>query len=287
MATSGKALPVWIFLVGLIVSLAGCSSVGSPVIDGGVRRTSSAEPPARNATSLVVFAAASLSEAFTTIGERFEAAHGVKVTFNFAGSQQLAQQLAGGASADVFASANQKEMDKAIKAGVVRPGTDEIFARNRLVVITPKERNGKVTQLQDLAKSGLRLVLAAEQVPAGQYAQQVLDKMSRDAAFGVDFKMKVNRNVVSKEENVRAVVTKVSLGEADAGIVYVSDVTNKVSGQIETITIPAQFNQLAAYPLAPTLKPPMGDEMAKAFVVYVLGPEGQRTLADNAFLPAK
>jgi molybdate transport system substrate-binding protein len=243
-------------------------------------------PAASDRKALVVFAAASLNEAFTTIGHRFEAAHGVKVTFNFAGSQQLVRQLAGGASADVFASANQKEMDNAIKAGVVRPGTDATFVRNRLVVITPQEHGGKVTQLQDLAKSGIRLILAAEQVPAGQYAQQVLEKMSRDAAFGVDFKTKVNRNVVSKEENVRAVVTKVSLDEADAGIVYVSDVTNKISGQIATITIPAQFNQFAVYPIAPTSKPSMGDEMAKAFVAYVLSPEGQRILAGNAFLPA-
>jgi molybdate transport system substrate-binding protein len=250
---------------------------------------SPSQPPAAasNRKALIVFAAASLNEAFTVIGQRFEAAHGVKVTFNFAGSQQLVQQLAGGASADVFASANQKEMDNAIKAGVVRPGTDAIFARNRLVVITPREQGGKVTQIQDLAKSGIRLVLAAEQVPAGQYAQQALDKMSRDAAFGADFKTKVNRNVVSQEENVRAVVTKVSLGEADAGVVYISDVTNKVSGQIATITIPDQFNQLAVYPIAPTSKPPMGDEMAKAFMAYVLGPEGQRILAGNAFLPAK
>lgn len=268
----------------LLLSLVGCRTSAAPLVGSVPGAAGSAQ---RANHTLIVFAAASLREAFGEIGKRFEQAQGVKVQFNFAGSQQLVQQMAGGAPADVFASANQKEMLNAIKAGAVISGTQQVFARNHLVVIVASGNAGKVARLQDLGRPGVRLVLAAEAVPAGQYARQALDKMKEDPAFGPDFPARVEHNVASEEENVRSVVTKVSLGEADAGIVYVSDVTPAVKDKITVITIPGQFNQFAAYPIAATANPPAGTEVARRFVEYVLGAEGQQILAASRFIPAK
>ncbi|HEY0735360.1 MAG TPA: molybdate ABC transporter substrate-binding protein [Herpetosiphonaceae bacterium] len=239
---------------------------------------------AAQGTSLTVFAAASLTEAFGEIGQQFEKQHGVTVAFNFAGSQQLSQQLAQGAEADVFASANLQEMENAITSGAVVSGTQQVFVRNRLVVIVPKDNPGQISQLQDLARSGLKLVFAAEQVPVGGYTQQALEKMSADPAFGADFKTNVNANVVSQEQNVKSVVTKVSLGEADAGVAYASDVTPAFDETITTVAIPDAFNQIAAYPIAPTSNPPAGKELAQLFVEFVLSREGQVILGRYNFL---
>ncbi len=185
-----------------------------------------ATPP--GSPTLTVLAAASLTELFTELGRLFEARNPqVKVTFNFAGSQQLAQQLNQGAGADVFASASPKNMDAVVQSGRVERGAVQNFARNRLVVILPSGRYAReqrrVRQLSDLAQPGLKLDLADSSVPAGQYSLEFLDKAALDPAFGPAFKAGVLKNVVSYEENVKAVVTKVALDEADAGIVYATD----------------------------------------------------------------
>ena len=183
-------------------------------------------PPRRSRSNSVVFAAASLTEPFGEIGKSFEAAHpGVTVVYNFAGSQQLAQQINAGAPADVFASANKKQMGATIDAGSVISGTQQIFARNRLVVIYPKDNPAGLKDLNDLANPGLKLVLAAKEVPVGQYTLDFLDKAAADPALGTTFKDAVLKNVVSYEDNVKNVLTKVALGEADAGIVYLSDIS--------------------------------------------------------------
>ena len=237
-----------------------------------------------SSATVTVFAAASLTESFSEIGQRFEQAYGIPVLFNFAGSQQLAQQLAHGAAADVFASANQREMDTTIGAGAVISGTQRIFAANRLVVIVPQDNPAQIHTLHDLARPGLKLVFAAAQVPVGAYTQQALAKMSADRAFGADFQTKVNANVISQEENVKSVVTKVSLGEVDAGVAYASDVTAAISARIVTVAIPDRFNQLAAYPIAPTKNPPAGKAVADQFVNFVLSVEGQQILARYHFV---
>ena len=156
----------------------------------------------------------------------FEADHpGVTAVFNFAGSQQLAQQINEGAPADVFASANKKQMDVVIEAGGIVSGTQQTFAKNRLVVIFPKDNPAGLAELKDLANPDSKLVLAAKEVPVGQYSLDFLDKAVADTAFGATFKDDVLKNVVSYEDNVKAVLTKVALGEADAGIVYLSDIS--------------------------------------------------------------
>ncbi len=238
------------------------------------------------ARTLTVLAAASLTESFTEIGTMFETQHeGVTVVFNFAGSQALAEQLAQGAAADVFASASNKYMTAAVDAQRVNAEASQPFAYNRLVVIFPKENPAGLAELKDLAKSGLMLDLADETVPVGQYALEFLDKASADAAYGTAFKDDVLANVVSYEENVKAVVTKVALGEADAGICYVTDITADAAASISSIDIPDELNTIATYPVAP-ITDSSNPELAQAFIDLLLSPEGQAVLAEYGFIPA-
>ena len=244
----------------------------------------SACAPAKD-VKLTVFAAASLTDAFNEIGEQFKQQHmGVTLEFNFAGSQQLRTQLEQGAVADVFASANTKEMNAAIQSDVVISGTQKAFARNRLAVIIPKDNPGGITDLKDLSNSGLKIVLAAASVPVGSYALTSLDKMNAD--FGATFSQTVMANVVSYEDNVKQVVAKVQLGEADAGIVYTSDVTPQIADKLITLAIPDKYNVLATYPIA-ALKAAPNADLAKAFVEFVLSAQGQAVLQKWGFVPAE
>jgi molybdate transport system substrate-binding protein len=217
---------------------------------------------------LKVFAAASLTAAFTELGQRYTSANGgTKVTFNFAGSQALATQIQQSAPADVFAAADLANMDK-VKDLV---GTPQSFASNLLAIVVEKGNPRGVEGLDDLGNSDLKVVLAAEEVPAGRYARQALDK----AGVGV--------TPVSLEDNVKAVVTKVSLGEADAGIVYVTDVAAG-GDKVEGVGIPGPQNVTATYPIA-TVKAGKAEDKAQAFVDLVLSDQGQRVLEQFGFLP--
>ncbi len=244
-----------------------------------------AAPTALEPANLTVFAAASLTEAFNEIGQNFTAEHPeVTFTFNFAGSQQLAQQLGQGAPADVFASANKKQMDVTIEAGRVVSGTQKTFARNRLVVIYPKDNPAGLAQLQDLAKPGLKLILAAKEVPVGQYALDFLTKAITDTAFSPTYMDEVLKNVVSYEDNVKAVLTKISLGEGDAGIVYTSDISGESADRVGRLDIPDNLNTVATYPIA-VVNDSAAPKQAQAFVDYVLGPAGQEVLTRYGFIP--
>jgi len=236
--------------------------------------------------TLTVFAAASLTESFEEIGQQFEAARpGVRVFFNFAGSQQLHAQLEQGARADVFASANVKEMDVAIGSSLVVSGTQRVFARNRLVVVYPKGNPGQIAALGDLARPGLKLDLADPSAPVGQYTLDMLGEMSQDDSFGSAFKDRVLANVVSREENVKSVVAKVQLGEADAGVVYSTDVTGQAAKELWTLPVPDRYNQIAVYPIAPMARAPE-PALARRFIDWVLSPVGQQTLAKHGFITA-
>lgn len=250
--------------------------------------------PANNETNeetatIQVFAAASLADAFKAIGADFAATHGgVEVVFNFGGSNQLATQIDQGAPADVFASANAAQMQAVIAGGRIASGSAQTFVRNQLVVVAPAGKQGGPTTLADLARPGLKIVFAAAAVPAGQYAQDFLAKAAADESLGPAYKAAVLANVVSYEENVRAVLAKVALGEADAGIVYLSDAAalNAAGGAgVRQIEIPAALNTIAEYPIA-ILPAGPNAASAQAFVAFVLGPEGQQVLARYGFLPA-
>ena len=238
------------------------------------------------ARTLTVFAAASLTDAFNEIGAGFKAANpGVTITFNFAGSSTLSTQLNQGASADVFASANQAEMDKVIAGGRIKADGSRVFLTNLLVVILPANNPANVQSLQDLARPGLKLVLGDKTLPAGKYALQILDNMVKDPAFGLDFKTKVLANVVSYETDVKQVVAKVQLGEADAGVAYISD--SVAAPGLKTIAIPAGLNVVAKYPIAPLINvaDPYRAQLAADFVKYLLSPEGQAILKKWGFTP--
>ena len=239
--------------------------------------------PATGDGELIIFAAASLMDAFRELGTKFEQAHpGTTITFNFAGSQQLAQQIIQGAPADVFAPASTKQMDVLVQSGQVNGGTSQVFAHNRLVVIYPEDNPARLAALQDLAKPGVKLDLAAKEVPAGQYALDFIDKAAADSAFGASFRAHVLKNVVSYEENVKAVLTKVTLGEADAGIVYASDITGTTGAKVGRIHIPDELNTVAVYPIAP-IKDAAHSAVAERFVAYVLSANGQAILIKHGF----
>jgi len=277
----------------IVTMLAACTPVATPTpAQTTILPTTkpTAEPPtalpptaASGPRTLTVFAAASLTDAFKEIGTNFEAANpGVTVTFNFAGTQALATQLTQGAAADVFASANQKYMDNMVTANLVAKDTSKVFVTNVLEVILPPSNPANLQTLQDLAKPGLKLDLEDKSVPAGGYTLTILDDLSKDATFGTDFSTKVLANVVSYETDVKQVVAKVQLGEADAGIVYVTDAI--AAPTLKTIMIPANFNVIAKYPIAVLTNAPQ-PELATAFVAYVLSAGGQATMKKWGFTP--
>jgi molybdate transport system substrate-binding protein len=237
------------------------------------------------AKTLTVLAAASLTESFTELGKLFESQNpGVTVSFNFAGSQQLAQQLDQGADADVFASASTKYMDAAVTSKRVNKADSQVFVTNRLIVIFPTANPAGIIALTDLAKPGLKIDLEDKSVPAGQYSLDFLDKAVKATGFDANFKANVLKNVVSYETDVKAVVSKVSLGEADAGIVYITDY-NAAKDKLGKMDIPDALNTVATYPIAP-ISDSKNAGLAKAFVALVLSPDGQAIMLKYGFVPA-
>ena len=223
------------------------------------------------AETLTVFAASSLTRAFTELAEEFEAEYpDTDILLNFAGSSTLATQLEQGAPADLFASADLANLLRVVTEGDTVP-----FATNRMVVIAPEE--SPVETLQDLATKDYLLVLAGESVPAGRYANEVLENLN--ALYGADYAEQVRSHLVSLETNVRQVAAKVALGEADAALVYATDAAT-LEG-IRVLEIPQPYNVTALYPLAvvPESKHP---ELAETFIDFVLG-EGQEVLRDYGF----
>jgi molybdate transport system substrate-binding protein len=243
-------------------------------------------PAAAQSGELTVFAAASLADAFDELGGLFESQQpGSRLRFNYGASSQLRAQLEQGARGDVFASADQPQMDQARAAGLIA-GDAPVFVRNELVLIMPRDNPGRIESLADLARPGPRLVTTGPQVPIGAYARQVLAKLGDDPAYGADFAPRVLANVRSEEDNVRAVVAKVQLGEADAGIVYTSDVTPSVAPEVRTLAIPEAVNVVASYPIA-VLQGARQPALAQRFVDLALSDAGQAVLARHGFQSAR
>lgn len=232
------------------------------------------------ASRLTVFAASSLTDAFTELGRAFDARTGHQTRFNFAGSQLLGLQLRQGAKADVFASANKAQYAPLQAAGRVDKG--QTFVRNRLVVITPSY--SQVKTLRDLAKPKLKLVLASPSVPAGAATRASLKALEGSGNYGPSFAQRVLSNVVSQETNVRQVALKVSLGQADAAFVYRSDVTPQLAQRVRVLEVPPRFNPVTTYPIG-VVKGGQ-EQAARQFVRFVQSPEGQRILRKWGFLGA-
>jgi molybdate transport system substrate-binding protein len=258
-----RAKPSALLVGAAVLALAACGTgdSGSSTASAGASASSSVSG------SITVFAAASLKESFTAIGTAFEAAHpGTKVTFNFGPSSALAQQITQGAPADVFASASPTTMQQVVDGKAANDST--AFARNVLEIAVPPNDPAKVAGLGDLGRAGVKVVLCQPQVPCGALAQTVLGKA------GVTVKP------VSLEADVKSTLSKVQLGEADAALVYVTDVTS-AGDTVKGIEIPADVNAATTYPIT-TLTGSKNPDLATAFVTYVLS-EGRAELTKVGF----
>ncbi|MEV6399447.1 molybdate ABC transporter substrate-binding protein [Streptomyces sp. NPDC051907] len=247
----------------LLVPLAACGNDDTKT-DSGAKATKSGTGTAK--ADLTVLAAASLTDVFKTAGAAYEKSHpGTKITFSFAGSQELAAQVKQGAPADALVTADTKTMD-GLKADTATP---TVIAKNRLVIATEEGNPQKVDELKDLADTKLKVVLAAPEVPVGRYSKKILDAQ------------KITVKPVSEEPNVRAVLSKVELGEADAGLVYKTDAAS-APDKVDAVEIPDDQNAIADYPAA-TLKASKNAEAAAAFVAWLSTPEAQKILQDAGF----
>jgi molybdate transport system substrate-binding protein len=258
-------------LVGAACGSSSSSTAATTTTTPGTNATTTSTTPIPKISGEVtVFAAASLTDAFTEMGKALEAGNpGASVVFSFGGSSTLVAQIQQGAPADSFASADQPNMKKLTDAGL-QAADPKNFARNKLEIIVPKDNPKGITSLADLAKPDVILALCAPAVPCGNFAQQALQKA------GVTVKP------ASLEDNVKGVVSKAQLGEIDAGIAYVTDVLaggNKVKG----VPIPDDVNPIAVYPIAP-VKAAKNLAGAQAFEAYVLSPAGQAVLGKYGFL---
>ncbi|MEH6376736.1 molybdate ABC transporter substrate-binding protein [Streptomyces sp. KLMMK] len=219
---------------------------------------------AKPRTELTVLAAASLTDVFKEAGRAYEKEHpGIKVKFSFAGSQELAAQVRQGAPADALVTADTKTMQD-LKSGT---NTPKVIAKNRLTIATAKNNPKNIKALSDLSRSDLKVVLAAPEVPVGRYSKKVLDQQH------------VTVKPVSQEPSVRAVLSKVTLGEADAGIVYVTDAAKD---KVATVTVPDEQNAVASYPAA-TLKGSKHAQQADDFVKWLSTEEAQKLLRAAGF----
>ncbi|MFF2861633.1 molybdate ABC transporter substrate-binding protein [Streptomyces rubiginosohelvolus] len=248
----------------LLVPLAACGNDDKKDADSGSEATSSTSGAPK--ADLTVLAASSLTDVFKEAGAAYEKANpGTKVTFSFAGSQELAAQVKQGAPADALVTADTKTMD-GLSGDTGKP---TVIAKNRLVIAVGEGNPKKVENLKDLADPKLKVVLAAPEVPVGRYSQQILDAQ------------KIEVKPVSQEPNVRAVLSKVELGEADAGLVYKTDAAT-ATDKADAIEIPDAENAIASYPAA-TLKASKHSEAAAAFVAWLSTPEARKILQGAGF----
>jgi molybdate transport system substrate-binding protein len=233
--------------------------------------------------SLTVFGASSLTEFLDSAKKVFEKAHpGVTMRINIASSSQCRLQIQQGAPADVFMSADTTNMEPLVAAKMV--SGPALFAFNRITVIVPKKNPAHIENLADLAKPKVKVVIGAADVPVGKYTRTVLDNMDASGKYGKDYAKRVLANVCSEEPAVKAVVTKVNLGEADAGFCYISDVTKEVRPNVRAFRIPDDVNVIATYPIA-VLKEAKEPALAGEFMKFVLSKEGQKLLGAQGFLP--
>lgn len=271
--------------VGLLALLGalGCKSE-APVSGSSTATSTSAAAPAAAPSpavkeALVVFAAASLRDAFGNLKAEFSKTHpNLELTLNFAGTQELRAQLEQGAAVDVFASADRKSMDQLESAARVKKPA--VFARNEPVIVVAQEQASKVAGLADLPQLD-KLVIGVPQVPIGRYTGQLLSNANK--TLGADFSSKVEQKIASRELDVRQVLAKVMLGEADAGIVYRTD-ANSAKDQVAVVTIPADVNVVAEYPIAVVAAAPH-PALAEEWLNFVLSSAGQELLGQAGFLP--
>lgn len=259
----------------LVLLLSGCVAATPPA------DTSPAVSGPAVTGKVTVYAASSLTDAFRAIAASFQQAHpGTTVEFNFGASSALAAQLEQAAPADVFASADAATMQRAVDRALI-DGSPVTFARNLPVVVVPADNRAGIATPKDLAKAGVKIVLAGPEVPIGNYARQIIDRLAADPAYGAAFREATLKNIVSNEANVRAILTKVELGEADAGVVYRTDALAS-GARVRTVAVPDSTNVIASYPIA-VVRAAKNRAAAAAFIAFVRGVEGQRILKAAGF----
>ncbi len=258
----------------LVLLLAACSASGG----------SATAPPAPSAASveLTVFGAASLKSALEQVKPVYEAANpGTTVTFSTDSSSALEAKIEQGAPADVFLSADTANPKKLVDAGLA-DGPAVAFAANELTIIVPADNPAKIASPKDLAKDGVKVIAAGDEVPITKYAKQLVENLAKEADYPADYEASYATNVVTKEDNVKNVVGKIELGEGDAGIVYETDA--KASDKVKTIDVPDDANVPATY-AGVVVKTSENLAAAKAFLDWLAGPQGQAIFGGLGFLP--
>ena len=236
-------------------------------------------------SELLVLAASSLTDAFTELAEvlpKQPGFAGTRIVMSFGASSQLRVQLEQGAPADVFESADAAQMELAVRAGLI-DGAPVVFARNRLVAIVPRESRAGINTLADLARPGVKVVSTARDVPIGAYTIEALGKLAADPAYGPGFDARVLANVVSEEMNVRQIVAKVQLGEADAGFVYASEISPRLAPDVRVLDVPERFQPRAEHLIGVT-RSARAPALAQRLVDHLLTPPGQTLLKRYGFL---
>jgi molybdate transport system substrate-binding protein len=268
----------------VLAVVVGCAAPAPPPITVPPPVAAPTQAPAAEDVSgdVVVFAASSLTDAFKELSDQFHREHpNARVVFSFGGSSQLAIQLVNGARADVFASADQDQMDVA-ELGHALGGPQSIFVQNRLMLIAPHDNPAQITKLQDLARPGVKVVGAQAAVPIGAYTTQLLQSASASPSYGADFQRRVEANLVSREDTVRQIVAKIQLGEGDAAVVYVTDVTPQIADQFVEIQLPDELQVTARYPIA--LGTGHNRAGGEAFLAFVESAPAQQILAKWGFI---
>ena len=261
-----------------VVALAGPTGCGQGSNDSG-----SGGGGKKQGMTLTILAASSLLDAFGELGKTFEKQNpGTEVRASYGASSDMLAQIQQGAPADVFASAAQEEMTTAVKDGLVA-GNPKVFVKNREIIIVPKDNPAGIDEFRDVANPGVKLVLAHKDVPAADYAIEILGKAN--AEYGDGFETKVLSNVVSREADVRASVNRVVVGDADATFGYASDYTPDVRDRVRVVPIPPDLNIIATYPIA-VLRDAKSPKLAKKWVELVTSKEGRRVLEKWNFEPA-
>ena len=279
--------PVAALVAFVAVVVAACSSAGAATPSAAAPSVASvatsASAPGSGATGgLTIFGAASLKGALDKAKSAYEAANpGTALTISTDSSSALETQIEQGAPADVFLSADTTNPKKLVDGGFAS-GDATVFAGNKLTVITPPDNPGGVATPADLAKSGLKVIAAGDEVPITKYATQLVANLAKEAGYPASFVDAYNANVVSKEDNVKAVVAKIELGEGDAGIVYLTDAA--ASDKVRTVDVPDSANVPATY-AGVIVKASPNQDAASKFLDWFAGPDGQAILSSFGFLP--
>ena len=272
----------------LLFVLTACSSAGAspspsaPSVAPTTAASASAAPSAEP-VELTIYGAASLKGALEAAKAAYETANpGTTVTLSTGSSAALETQIEQGAPADVFLSADTTNPKKLVDAGLA-DGAAVTFAGNELTVIVPTANPAGITLPKDLARSGVKVIAAGDEVPITKYATQLVDSLAKEAGYRADFAAKYTANIASKEEDVKSVVAKIEIGEGDAGIVYVTDA--KASTKVTTVDVPRSANVPATY-AGVVVKASRNAAAAKAFLDWFAGPDGQAILSSFGFLPS-